>query len=98
MTSISKNVYIDIVNKYNNKYHSTIKMKPVDVKSSTYIDFNKEYNKEYPKFELGDHVRIFKYKNIFAKGYVPNWREEFFVIKNLENIFPWTYVIRDINS
>ena len=61
MTSVSKNVYIDkladIVNKYNNSYHSTIKMKSVDLKWSTYIDFNQENNKEDPKFEVGDHVR-----------------------------------------
>ena len=73
MTSVSKNVYIDklddIVNKYNNTYHSTITMKPVDVKSNTYIDFNKENNEEDLKFEVGNHVRISKYKNIFAKGY-----------------------------
>ena len=72
MTSVSKNVYIDklgyIVNKYNNPYHSTIKMKPADVKSSTYFDFNKENDKEEPKFEVGDHVRVLKYKNIFAKS------------------------------
>ena len=61
VTRISKNVYIvkldDIVNKYNNKYHSTIKMKLVDAKSSTYINFNKENNKEDPKFKVNDHVR-----------------------------------------
>ena len=77
MTSISKNLYIDklddIVNKYNNTYHRTIKMKPVDVKPSIYIDFNKENSKEGPKFKVGDHVRISKYKNVYAKGYVPNW-------------------------
>ena len=65
MTSISKNVYIDklddVVNKCNNTYHRTIKMKPVDVKSSTYIDFDKENNKEGPKFKVGDHVKILKY-------------------------------------
>ena len=76
MTSISKNVYIDklddIVNKYNNTYHSTIKMKPVDVKSNTYIDSSKEINNKDPKFKIGDFVRISKYKNIFAKGYTPN--------------------------
>ena len=66
----------DIVNKSSNIYHSTIKMEPVDVKSSICIDFNKESNKEDPKSEVGDHVRISKYKNIFAKDYVPNWREE----------------------
>ena len=97
MTSVSKNVYIhklyDIVNKYNNPHHSTIKMKPADVKSSTYIDFNKKNNNEDPKFKVGDHVRISKYKNICAKGYVPNWSEEVFVIKKFKNTVPWTWVI-----
>ena len=77
MTSISKNVYIDklddIVNEYNNTYHSTIKMKPVDVKSNTNIDSSKEINEKDSKFKIGDTVRISKYKNIFGKGYVPNW-------------------------
>ena len=76
MTSISQNVYIDklddIVNEYNNTYHRTIKMKPVDVKDNTYIDSKKEVNDKDPKFRVGDHVRISKYKNIFAKGYTPN--------------------------
>ena len=71
MTSISKNVYIDKlddrVNKYNNTYHSTVRMKPVDVKSNTYIDSRKEINDEDPKFKIADIVRISKYKNIFAK-------------------------------
>ena len=73
MTSVSKNVYIDklddTVNKYNNTYHGTIKMKPVDVKSNTYIDYSKETNNKDPKFKVGDNVRISKYKNTFAKGY-----------------------------
>ena len=85
MTSISKHVYIgelnDIVNKYNNIYHSTIKMKPVDVKLSTYISSSKEINDKDAKFKIGDIVRISKYKNIFVKGYLPNWSEEIFVIK-----------------
>ena len=72
MNSISKNVYIDklddIVNECNNKYHRTIKMKPVDVKNNTYIDSNNEVNDIDPKFKVGDHVRIPKYKDIFAKG------------------------------
>ena len=78
----------DIVNKYNNTYHRTIKMKPVDVKPSTYIDFTKENNKEGPKCKVGNHVRISKYKTIFAKGYVPNWSEEVFVIKKVKNTVP----------
>ena len=86
MTSISKNVYIDklddTVNEYNNTYHRTIKMKPVNVKDNTYIDFKKEVNDKDPKFKVGDHVRISKYKNIFAKEYTPNWSEEVFVIKS----------------
>ena len=102
MTSIWKNVYIDnladIVNKYNYTYHSTIKMKPVDVKSSTYIDFNKQNNKEDAKFEVGDLVRITKYKNIYAKGYILNWTKEMFVIKRVKNTVPWTYVISDLNG
>ena len=72
MTSVSKNVYIDklddIVGEYNNTYHRTIKMKPVDVKDNTYIDFNKEVNDKDSKLKVGDHVRISEYKNIFAKG------------------------------
>ena len=77
MTSISKNVSIDklddIVHKYDNTKHSTIKTKPIDVKDNTYIDFGKELNDNDSKFKVGDHVRISKYKNIFAKGYTPNW-------------------------
>ena len=97
MTSISKNVYIDklddIVNKNNNTKYRTTKMKPIDVKDNTYIDFGKEVNDNDPKFKVGDHVRISNYKNIFAKGYTPNWSEEIFVIKNIKNTVPWTYVI-----
>ena len=74
----------DIVNKYNNSYHNTTRMKPVDVKSSTYIDTCKEINDEDSKFNTGDIVRISKYKNIFAKGYVVNWSEEVFVIKKVK--------------
>ena len=102
MTSISKNVYIDkvndIVNEYNNPYHRTIKMKPVDVKDNTYIDLGKEVNDKDPKFKVGDHVGISKYKNIFAKGYTANWSDDFFEIKEVKNIVPWAYVISDLNG
>ena len=102
MTSISKNVYIDkladIVNNYNNTYHSTNKIIPLDVKSTTYIGFNKENNKEDPKFKVGDQIRILKYKNIFAKGYIPNWSDEAFLIKKVKNTVSWTYVIRDLKG
>ena len=93
----------DIVNKYNNTYHRTTKMKPADVKDNTYIESielnsNKEVNDKDPKFKVGDHVRISKYKNIFAKGYMPNWSEEVFIINKIKNTIPWTYVINDLNG
>ena len=106
MTSIPKNVYSDklddIVIEYNNTYHRTIKMKAVDVKDNTYIDLTDLHSMELNsnkdlKFEVGDHVRISKYKNIFAKGYTPNWFEDVFVIKKVKNTVPWTYVINDLN-
>ena len=73
-------------------------MKPVDVKDNTYIDFEKKVNNKNRKFKIGDHVRISKYKNIFAKGDMPNWSEEVFVIKKVKNAVPWTYVINDLNG
>ena len=102
MTSISKNVYIDklddIVDECNNAYHTTVKMKPIDVKDNTYINTDKKINYKDPKFKVGDRVRISKYKNIFAKGNTPNWSEEVFVIKKVKNTAPWTYVIKDLNG
>ena len=102
MTAISKNVYIhkldDIVNKYNNTYHRTIKMKPVDVKSNTYINSSKEINDKDPKFKTDDIVKISKYKNIFAECYVPNWSEEIFIITRVKNTVLWTYVIIDLSG
>ena len=104
MTAISKNVYFDvlddIVNKYNNTVHRTIKTKPIDVEDNTYIDSRELHSKKYfnkndPKFKVGDHVRISKYKNIFAKGYTPNW-SEVFVVNKIKNAVPWTYVINDL--
>ena len=77
----------DIVDKKNNTYHSTIKIKPVEVKSNTYIYFNKENNKVDPRFKVDDYVRISKYKDVFAKVYVPNWSEEVFVIKKVNKLF-----------
>ena len=73
-------------------------MKPVDVKSNTYIDSSKEINDKNWKFKMGDTVRISKYKNTFAKGYTPNWSEEVFLIKKVKNTVPWTYVINDLNG
>ena len=102
MISISKNVYIDkvdeIVNEYDDEYHTSIKMKPTDVKDNTYIDFKKEINDKDPKFKVGDHVRISKYKHTLVKGYMPNWSEEIFVIKKIKNTVPWTYFINDLSG
>ena len=101
-TLISKNLYIDkldyIVNEYDNTYHRRIKMTPVDVKDNAYIDPGEEVNDKDHKFQVGDHVRISKYKSILAKGYTPNWSEEVFVIKEVKNTVPWTYVISDLNG
>ena len=102
MTSVSKNLYNDKlddkVNKYNNIYHRTIKMRPVDINPNMHIDFNKENNKEGPKFKVVSHVRISNYKNIFANGHVPNGSNNFSVIAKIKNTVPWTYVISDING
>ena len=73
-------------------------MKPVDVKDNTYIDFEKEVNNKDPKFKVGDNIRISKYKDIFAKGYTPNWSGEIFVISKIKNTVRWTYVINDLNG
>ena len=94
MTAVSKNVYFDvldnIVNKYNNTVHRTIKMKPIDVTSDSYAEYNEDSNVTKPKFKVGDHVRISKYKNIFAKGYTANWSEEVFVVSKIKNTVLWT--------
>ena len=80
MTAVWKSIYFDllddIVNKYNMTVHRTIKMKTIDVASDSYAEYNKDSNEKDPKFKVGDHVKISKYKNIFAKGYTQNWSEE----------------------
>ena len=88
----------DIVNKYYNTVHKTIKMKPNNVTSGSYSEYIDDFNKKNPKFKVGDHVRISKYKNTFAKGYTPNWSEEAFVVSNIKNTVPWTYVINDLSG
>ena len=90
-------MYIDKLDDIVNTY-STIKIKPVDIKSSTHIDSSKEINDKDPKFKIGDIVRISKYKNVFAKGYVSNWSDEVFVIKKVKNTVPWTYVVSDLKG
>ena len=102
VAAISKNVYFDVLNdivdKYNNTVYRTIKMKPIDVLGDSYVEYNEDFNKKDPKFKVGDLVRIYKYKNIFAKGYVPNWSEEVFVVSKIKNTVPWTYVVSDLNG
>ena len=100
MTAISKSVSFDmldnIVNKYNNSVHRTIKMKPIDITPDLYAKYNEDFNKKDPNFKAGDRVRISKYKNLFAKGYTLKWSEEVFVVSKIKNIVPWTYVIRKL--
>ena len=102
MAAISKNIYFDvlddIVNKYNNTVHKTIEMKPVDVTFDSYAEYNEDFNKKDPKFKVGDHVRISKYKNIFAKTYAPNWSEEVSVVSKIKNTALWTYIVNDVSG
>ena len=111
MTATGKNVYYDvlddIVDKYNNTKHNTIKMKPIDVKDDTtkssalvrnkrvYID---EHNKKGARYNVGDRVRISKLKNIFAKGYTPNWSKEIFIVNKINDTVPYTYNLKDLNG
>ena len=103
MTAISKNVYFDvlddIVKKYNNTVHRTIKPKPIEVTDDSYAEYNEDLKKKKDsKFKVGDNVRISKYKSIFAEGYTANWSGEVFVISKIKNTVPWTYVINDLNG
>ena len=104
MATLLKNVYIDklddIVNGYNNTYHTTTKMKPVDVKDNfiLYINFKNEVNDKDPKVIVGDYVRISKYKTNCAKGYTPNLSGEGSMIKKVKNTVLWTYIISDLNG
>ena len=100
MTPTGKNVYYDVlddvVHKYNNTKHSTIKMKPIDVKNyKRYIDEN---NEKDSKFKVGDRVRISRYKNIFAKGYAPNWSSEIFIVNKINDTMPYTHYLKDLND
>ena len=90
MTELSTNVYInrldEITVKYNKTYNKTIKMKSADVKVGTYSDYDDQHNTKDPKFNVGDHVRTQKYKNMFTKGYTPNGPEEVFAITKVKKI------------
>ena len=89
---------VDIRSKYNNTIHRTIKTKPIDVTGDSYAKYNENSNKKDPKFKVGDHARIWKYKNIFAKGYTLNWSEEIFVVSKIKSAIPWTYVVNNLNG
>ena len=111
MTATGKNVYYDVlddaVNEYNNTKHSAIKMKPKDAKDATtkssaiarnnrvYID---EHNQKSARYNIGDRVRISKFKNIFAEGYTPNWSREIFFINKINDAVPYTYNLKDLNG
>ena len=101
MTAISKNVYFDVLNdtvdEYKNTYHRTIKMKPIDVKSDSFAEYNKESTQKGYKFKVGDYVRILKYKNIFTEGYSPNSSEEVFLIKKIKNTVQYISYIKICN-
>ena len=101
MAAVSKNVYFDvldnIVDKFNNTVHRSIKMKIFDVKSDSSAEYNEDSNFTKPKFKVGDRVRISKYKNTFAKVYAQNWSEEVFVVSKIKNTVLWIYVIHELN-
>ena len=88
----------DIVHKYKNTVHRTIKIKPIDVMGDSYTKSHENFNKKDRKFNVGDHVRISKYENIFAKGYTPDWSEQAFVVSKNKNTIPWTYIVNDLNG
>ena len=73
-------------------------MKPIDVTDDSYAEYNEDFSKKDPKFKVGDHVKISKYKNVFAKGYFPNCSEEVFVVSKIKNTVPWIYTINDLNG
>ena len=102
MAATSKNVYYDVlddvVNKYNNTKHSTIKMKPIDVKDNNKTVYIDEHNEKDSRFKVGDKVRISRYKNIFAKGYTPNWSKEIFIVDKINDTVPYTYSLKDLND
>ena len=102
MTATGKNVYYDVlddvVNKYNNTKHSTIKMKPIDVGDNNKRVYIDEHNEKDSRFKVGDRIRIYRYKNIFAKGYTPNWNKEIFIVDKINDTVPYTYNLKDLND
>ena len=102
MTATGKNEYYDVlddvVNKYNNTKHSTIKMKPIDVGDNNKREYIDEHNEKDSRFKVGDRARISKFKNIFAKGYTPNWSSEIFIVDKINDTVPYTYNLKDLND
>ena len=102
MTAADNNVYYDVLDdvasKFNNTKHSTIKMKPIDVKNDNKRVYIDEHNEKDSRFKVGDTVRIYKFKNIFAKGYTPNWSKEIFIVNKINDTVPYTYNIKDLNG
>ena len=102
MTSIDKNVYYnvldDVDNEYNNTKHNTIKLKPKDIKNDNNRVYIDEHNKESARYNVGDRVRISKFKNIFAKGYTPNWSREIFIVNKINDTVRYTYNLKDLND
>ena len=102
MAATGKNVYYDVldavVNGYNNTKHNTIKMKPKDVKDDDNRIYIDEHNKKIARYNVGDRVRISKFKNIFAKGYTPNWSREIFIINKVNDAVAYTYNLKDLND
>ena len=92
MTTVGKNGYFnvldDTLDKYKDTYHSSIKMKPKDVTNDSFAEYNEKFNKKDHKFKIGDHARISKCKNIFAKAYTLNCSAEIFVVKKIKNTVP----------
>ena len=101
MTATGKNVSYDvlddIVNEHNNTKHNTIKMKPIDVGDNKRV-YIEEHNEKDSRFKIGDRVRTSKFKNIFAKGYTPNWSTETFIVNKINDTVPYTYNLKDLND
>ena len=108
-TEMGHKRWIDVVNdlvyNYNNSYHRSIKMKPVEAskkenESIVYKNLygKSEMSKKSNKFKVGDKVRISKWKGTFEKGYLPNWTTELFTVSKVLNTSPATYKIKDFND
>ena len=101
MTATGKNVYYDVlddvVNEYNNTKHNTIKMKPKNVRDNKRVCID-EHNEKDSTFKVGDRIRISKFKNIFAKGYTPNWSKGIFIVDKINDTVPYTYNLKNLND